>query len=450
MQRRAASTALALDTGKEKSRMFLRRETKWGETYYVINRWPEAPKLPDEREYFQINDLLLDLDDMFSKHVRLSSEEDEERALKKWSRDNKRESIQRKLHHMETSLAWSRMKAFEISSRPSNSWRLGSHDIFSAALRAPSPAPLIGSSKNQKGSANATAETKHNTLHLISSNNGISKQVLDDDSLLLRWFQSRTQLSWSGKYSGASRNHSVQLSEALKEQDRLTSVRRLVSQYLSFEPSEISFHQPRGHEQEQSTQDLSSELRKAFENLLKQGLPQEKHEILVFLGNLCQRLPARGDHLGGALCGLGLRLSAEIFKPAATKRYLQIGFKNGYWTDDDQGSIDILHCFETYRRHFNNVSRPNSLDLNGRQELLELLLGPNMEEKHFVLYLIKACLRESKQNIAFDAYRAFIILLGHLGTVELLEREQKTLSAMIQRLASRETLKDKKRRLELT
>jgi hypothetical protein len=448
MQRRAASTAL--DAGKTKSKMFLKKETRWGETYYIVNRWPDTPKLPEEHEYFRINDLLLDLDDMLSKHVRPSSEEDEERALMKWSRDSKRDDVRRKLHRMETSLTWSRIKASELRSEPSSSWRLGSHDLFSAALQAPTPAPLIDSSSNkQQGPPNnATAEREPNKLHLVSSNNGIPKQALEDDSLLLRWFQSRAQSSWSGEYRAISPSHSAQLSAALRKQDSLTNLRRLVSQYLSVETSAISFHQPKSPGQEKSTEDLSSDLRNTCENLLKQDTLQNKHDVLVFLGNLSQRLTARGDHLGGPLCGLGLRLSAEICKPTASKRYFQIGLQTGYWTSSYQGSMDILHCLETYQCHLNSVSQPGGLDLCGRQELLELLLGRSRTHNHSALSLINACLHGREQETAFESYRASIILIGHLGMIEWLNQEQRTSAAIIQRLARRSDSKDKKRQLE--
>ncbi|KAF5529298.1 hypothetical protein FMEXI_14237 [Fusarium mexicanum] len=453
MQRRAASTALdtgkALDAGRTKSKMFLKRETRWGETYYIVNRWPETPKLPEEHEYFRINDLLLDLDDMFSKHVRLSSEEDEERALRRWSRDSKRDDVRWKLHRVEASLTWSRIKASEILSEPSSCRRLGSHDIFSAALQAPTPAPLIDSPKKQQGSANnATAEREPNKLHLVSSNNGIPKQALEDDSSLLRWLQSRAQLSWSGQHRAISPAHSAQLSAALREQDSLTNLRRLVSQYLSVETNAISFHQLKSPGQEKSTEDLSSDLRNTCENFLKQDTLQNKHDVLVFLGNLGQRLTARGDHLGGPLCGLGLRLSAEICKPTASKRYFQLGLQAGYWTDSYQGSMDILRCLETYQCHFNSVLPPDGLDLYGRQELLELLLDRSRTHNHSALSLINTCLHGRKQETAFEAYRASIILIGHLGMVEWLNQEQRASAAIIQRLARRSDSKDRKRQLE--
>ncbi|KAF5615542.1 hypothetical protein F52700_13315 [Fusarium sp. NRRL 52700] len=447
MQRRAASTAL--DAGKTKSKMFLKKETKWGETYYVVNRWPETPKLPEEHEYFRINDLILDLDDMFSKHVRPSSEEDEERALRRWSRDSKRDDVRWKLHRMENSLTWSRIKASEILSEPSSSWRLGSHDIFSAALQAPTPAPLIDSLKKQQRSANhATAESEPSKLHLVSSNNGIPKQALKDDSSLLRWLQSRAQLSWSGQHRAISPPHSAQLSAALRKQDSLPNLRRLVSQYLAAETSAISFHQLKSPGQENSTEDLSSDLRNTCENFLKQDTLQNKHDVLVFLGNLGQQLTARGDHLGGPLCGLGLRLSAEICKPTASKRYFQTGLQTGYWTGNYQGSMDILHCLETYQCHFNSVLQPDGLDLYGRQELVELLLGRSRTHNHSALSLINACLHGRKQETAFKAYRASIILIGHLGIVEWLNQEQRTSAAIIQRLARHSDSKDKQRQLE--
>lgn len=448
MQRRAASTAL--DAGKTRSKMFLKKEARWGETYYIVNRWPETPKLPQEHEYFRINDLLLELDDMFSKHVRPTSEEDEERALRRWSRDSKRDDVRWKLHSMETSITWSRIKASEIHLEPSSPWRLGSHDIFSAALQPPTPAPLIDSSKKQKGRPNnAIAEREPKKLHLVSSNNGIPKQALEDDSSLLRWLQSRTQLSWSGQYRAISPSHSAQLSAALRKQDSLANLRRLVSQYLSVETSAISSHQLKSPGQEKSTGDLSSDLRITCENFLKQDTLQNTHDVLVFLGNLGQRLTARGDQLGGPLCGLGLRLSAEICKPAASKRYFQIGLQTGYWTGSPQGSMDILHCLETYQCHFNSVSQPEGLDLLGRQELLELLLGRSRTHNHSALSLINACLHGRNQEAAIEAYRASIILIGHMGMVEWLNQEQRTSAAIIQRLARRSDSKDKKSQLEV-
>ncbi|KAF4424867.1 hypothetical protein F53441_14216 [Fusarium austroafricanum] len=456
MQRRTASNALNATKGKGK--MFLRKETKWGDTYYVLNRWPEAPKPPEVDEYFQFSDLVLDLDDMFSKHVRPSSEEDEELALKKWSQDGKRKDLQRKLYRIEKTLDWSRAKTFELYSNPSNGWRLGSHDIFSAALRAPSSAPLIASSESRQGSSRiSTAETQTNKLRLISSNNGIAKHVVEDDSMLLRWLQSRTKVSWSEQHSTVSPSHSIQLSAALENQDSITSIRRLVSQCLSLEQNSFSFHQPQNPEQGSSVKNLSSDLRNACENILKQDSLQNKHDVLVFLGNLVQRLSARGDHVGGPLCGLGLKLSAEILNPTVAHRYYLMGHEVGYWTDNHQGSIDMLQGLETYLHNLNSGPQPSGLDLNSRQELLQLLLHGTNEENHLVSddalvrTLVAACLRdisEEEEETALDAYRTYIGLFGHLGNAHLLSQQYWISAKTVEVLTGQAMIEDKKHQLQ--
>ncbi|KAM5351445.1 hypothetical protein ACJ41O_004168 [Fusarium nematophilum] len=73
-----------------RQKMFVRNTDKNGEIYYTLNRWGYAkPKVPKDHELFQINDLLLDLDDMDSQlgavaslwqESRLSETKPEERA----------------------------------------------------------------------------------------------------------------------------------------------------------------------------------------------------------------------------------------------------------------------------------------------------------------------------------------------------------------------------------
>ncbi|KAI6772390.1 hypothetical protein HG530_003348 [Fusarium avenaceum] len=425
------AAAATLQTG-EKAKMFWKRTSEAGGSYYVVNKKQHYPKRPKESEYFQINDLLLDLDDMFSKTVRPVEEEDDIRALKKWSRDYKREGIQGELHRLERTLEWSRLEAFNIRSGSSNSWRLGSHDIFSAALRAPSAAPLIARSE---GSTNIlTTKTQPNTLHRVCSKNGISHQIVNNDPLLLQWLKKQTQLSESEQISKKPRSLPLQFSAALKSQDSITSMRRLVSQLLSSDPSSISWL---------STNDISSDIRDACETLWKPDVLQTSYDLLVFLGNLDQRLLARGSHIGGSLCGFGLRLSAAICKPSVTRKYHSIGSESGYWTECEQGLRDIHDSLETYLRHFSTTSSSTNIGLLDRQGLLKLLIGDadqgSTSLQESFRSLIMSYLRtqgESKQGtmqIALSAYRTYIVLLGHLGARALLLYEKRA-SATIKNL----------------
>ncbi|GKU02744.1 hypothetical protein FLAG1_04801 [Fusarium langsethiae] len=392
-------------------KMFIQKtDHKSGEIYYVLNKWPTAPKPPAEDEYFQANDLLLDLDGMFSEHVRPATEEDDIQALKLWTRDRKKNKIHGNLSQLKKMLDVSRSRAFEARSRPLNSWRLGNCDVFSAALRAPSQAPLIGYS--QGAISTSTAETRHSLLHLLCSNNGIEEQALEDDSLLLQRFQSRLS---SFKSEQGPKVSASQLSEALRSQDSLTSLRRLVSQYLSCNPNGL---QP----------DLSLNVRDACESFWQQNLQQSTHDLLTFVGNLGQRLSAREDHLGGPLCGFGMKLSAEICHPTISRQYLNMGSEINHWSSSDQGLRDIVQVLGTYMRHFVTNSEPNKLDVKGRKALLKLLVGEVDQEdpptiRSVILDLLQDRSREDMAQKALDAYRAYIVLLGHLGAAALLEHE---------------------------
>ncbi|SPJ85772.1 uncharacterized protein FTOL_11555 [Fusarium torulosum] len=429
MFRQAA--AATLQTGEKKAKMFSKAPNEPGGTYYVVNKKQRPPKLPKESEYFQINDLLLDLDDMFSKTVRPVEEEDEVRALNKWSRDYKREGIQRELHRLEHTLKWSRLEAFNIRSGSSNSWRLGSHDIFSAALRAPSTAPVIDRSE---GSANIlTTKIQPNTLQRICSKNGISNQIVRNDSLLLQWLQKQTQLSETQQNFGIPRSLPLRLSAALKNQDSITSMRRLVSQLLSSDPGSISGS---------LTNDMSSDIREACETLWKPDVLQTSYDLLVFLGNLDQRLLARGNHIGGPLCGFGLRLSAAICKPSVTCKYLSIGSESDYWTGGEQGLRDIHDSLETYLRHFSTTSSSTSPGLLDRQGLLKLLIGDakqgstSLQEsfRSLIMPYLQGESRKGTMQTALSAYRTYIVLLGHLGARALLLHEKEASATMIKDL----------------
>lgn len=436
-----------LNAGAQQIRQktFIKREDKSGEIYYAVNRWGRAkPKKPPNRELFQINNLLLDLDDMDSRHVRTCTEDDEAQMLKHWSVDPKRQALRSRLQELLSEVDWSRRKVFEMSMKPTSSWRLGSHDILSAALNgtpsSSSPGPPVDSSDGQQGFANVLrTETlgqrqQSNTLHTICSKNGIPEHAKQDDELLLHWFQLRNQLAQFEQQTDKPPSPS-QLASALREQDTVIGIRRLVSQCLSSGLDATSFHQTLHNGQGRPPSSLSSDVRDACANILN-GC-QEKgatcHDLLAFLGNLSQRLSSSGAHIGEPLCGLGLRLSAEMGKPAATMEYLDIAFRDGYFGDEALG--DVLDTLETYSHHLSVNSESRFLDMSDRQTLLSLLTGirndTHAAESHTAHGSIRSIaihfLRERRDDgatlLALEIYRAYIVLLGRLGAVASLWQE---------------------------
>jgi hypothetical protein len=405
--------------------MFIKKkDPESGDICYVLNKWPYAPKSPAENEYFEVNDLVLDLDDMFSKHVRPVTEKDDIQAIQLWSRNSKEKAIRRKLFKLEKALDESRLRVFEARSGPLNSWRLGSYDVFSAALQAPSHYPLIGYSQDAIIDT-STAKTEPSKLHLLCSNNGIEANVLHQGNpLLLQRFQSQLSLFKSEEGPKVSAS---QLSEALRSQDSLTSLRRLVSQYLSCNPNGIAFYQAHNAQQD-SQPDLSLNVRNVCESFWQPNVPQSTCDLLTFIGNLGQRLSAREEHLGGPLCGFGMKLSAEICVPTISRQYLNMGSEINHWSSSDQGIGDIIQVLGTYMRHFTMDPKPNKLDAKGREALLKLLVGDVDQEdpptvRSLILELLQDESREDMAQKALDAYRAYIVLLSHLGAAALLEHE---------------------------
>ncbi|KAJ4170113.1 hypothetical protein NW754_006256 [Fusarium falciforme] len=360
-----------LNAGAQQIRQktFIKREDKSGEIYYAVNRWGRAkPKKPPNRELFQINNLLLDLDDMDSRHVRTCTKDDEAQMLKHWSVDPKRQALRSRLDELLSEVDWSRRKVFEISMEPTSSWRLGSHDILSAALNgAPSsssPGPPVDSSDRQQG------------FHTICSKNGIPGHAKQDDQLLLHWFQLRNQLAQSEQQTNKPPSPS-QLASALREQDTVISIRS-------------------------------------------------------------------GAHIGEPLCGLGLRLSAEMGKPAATMEYLDMAFRDEYFGDEALG--DVLDTLETYSHHLRVSSESRFLDMSDRQTLLSLLTGirndTHAAESHTAHGSIRSIaihfLRERRDDgatlLALEIYRAYIVLLGRLGAVASLWQEWRLSGAELEGL----------------
>ncbi|RBR16689.1 uncharacterized protein FIESC28_06842 [Fusarium coffeatum] len=408
-------------------KMFRFRIDEEGLEYYVTNKWPTSPKPPPEREYFQINDLLLDLDDVTSQHVRPVTEEDDAQALRVWSRNPKKKDIRSDLYQLQQTLYETRSKTFEAYSNPLSSWRLGIYDVFSAALQAPPPnAPLM---VPQGSIQSATTETRPSLLHQLCLKNGIEEQALKDDSVLLERFQSRINTFRSDQMAQVS---ATQLSKALGSQDSLEGLRRLISQYLSRDPSGIAFH-PTPNTQQGSQPDLSLTIRDSCERFWQQNVQESPRDLLTFLGNLSERLSAREEHMGGALCGLGLKLSAEVYNPVISTKYFNMGSEIDHWRSNDQGLTDILYLLGTYLRHF--ISNPESHGLNGksRTSLLELLIGSEYTATQTIRSVILEYLQDKHRTdmlpTASNAYAAYVVLLGHLGAAAALKHEMQLCGA---------------------
>ncbi|KAF4976208.1 hypothetical protein FZEAL_7100 [Fusarium zealandicum] len=422
---------------QRRQKVFMRRRNDYGEFFYTVNKWGgERPKPPPDHELFQANDLLLDLEDVDSRHVRKSTEDDEAQMLKKWSVDTKRQELGDRLEQVEIEVDWSRRKAFEVSSGPAKPWLPSRHDILSAALRGPPlAAPPIDSSQGQHGFAKTRTPglcQEPGSLHAVCSENGIPERSKGNDTQLLHWLQLRDQFAQSDQHATKHPPSPVQVAAALKKQDSITGIRRLVSQGLSEGLDATSFQQTLRHDQTRPVPNLSSETRGACVNILGQHQKKDAscRDLLSFLGNLGQRLSLSGVHVGTPLCGLALRLSAEICKPDATLEYLDTGFSYEYWTASDQVMNDVLCSLRSYLHHLGIRPQSRFIDVYDRRVLVELLtgVGDNPDTVHesirsLALHFLQDPPNENTALLALDIYRSYIVLLGQLGAVASLWQE---------------------------
>ncbi|KAI5465689.1 hypothetical protein BGZ63DRAFT_411195 [Mariannaea sp. PMI_226] len=426
--------ALCRGAPQKRSKTFVLR-TIDNESFYVLeNRAPAPPKIPRDDELFKISDLLLDLDDMDSKHVRPYTEEDEEQMLKKWEADPAKAKLYMRISEMQTRLDNSRRKAFEIASQPTNAWRVTEHDVLSIALRG-IPKSKPSSDSQQMASGNLTVHAAldsgigSDTLRSICSENGISDYALGNEQLLLHWLRARQRVKNHGPglpqswHASPSRDQFI---AALKDENSIVSIRRMVSQALSSGLDATWFQDTLRDDSQKPPNTLSNEVRNACVKALDQVQPKEPgySEVLTFLGSLRQRLSSHDENIGGPLCGLGLRLSACLANPEASFSYLALGFKHRTWAEPE-ALADVLYALETYSYNLTSAaSEAHSMDVSSREILLCMLTGVGDGQDVSVESIRTLALFLMHSLAQADLFKAYIMTLGHLGAVATLWKER--------------------------
>ncbi|UKZ54840.1 hypothetical protein TrVGV298_008654 [Trichoderma virens] len=427
---------------QKRCKTFVRRIDKNNEVYYTISnkRPPKSPEsIPMRDDFFEMPDLLLDLDADGSRFVRQADEADEVRQERKWDVNPKRLEAQHQLKQLREQIAESRRKADDILSNPANIWRLNSHDILSAALRCPprtvdqielSTATLEAPSTLGRLSLQQDARL----LETLCRENGIPPHAMQDDQVLLEWMLLRYK---SLKRSITNRSEQPlspsQLAAALQSQTSIAGIRRLVFHALgSGEIAKTYFSKTIGAtDQSKDAVDIAKEIRNACLNVLDKDTERAAvHlEVLSFIGNLAARLSSYGATLPPALTGLALRLSAAAGITGATSEWLHRGFVNRMWERHTASSGDIAETLRIFAQHLGSPGEGGLYAVHDRQLLLQLLTG--IDENHTLssdslrslplLYLSEQSRVPTDQ--AYDMYESYMTVLGHLGAVRTIWKE---------------------------
>lgn len=415
---------------QRRSKTFVRRIDKNNEVYYTIRnkRPPKSPdSIPVRDDFFEMPDLLLDLDAEDSRLVRPVDEADDLRLERKWDVNAKRLAVQDQLKELQAQISESRRKADDVLSNPANIWRLSPHDILSAALRG---TPVVvddvrsPTTTPRPSSASKELTSGHDSrlIETLCRENGIPLHALQDDQVLMEWMWLRYKnLQRSMENRSEEPLSPAQLSDALKSQTSILGIRRLVFHCLkSTEVAKTYFLRPKGTN---NGPNVSLEIRNACLRVLAQQ-PEKgaAHlEILGFIGNLAARLYG---HNGPALTGLALRLSAEAGVVGAISEWLRRGFADHTWERHRASSADVAETLKTLIRQLSS----GLYAVEDRQLLFQLLTGiehDSLSDDSFRSLPLFYLGEQSKVSTdeAYGMYESYIMLLGHLGAVRSLWKE---------------------------
>ena len=382
-----------------------------GSQYYVRSGSKNTPRAV--KSSFQINNLLLDLDAEGSKNVRPYTGKDHDRIQLIHGEDPRTSRVAAKIRSFQSQLKESRGKTNLIFEHSSNPWRLTPHSVLSAALLgAPGqPDSQLSLSRGLDGSNGSRS------LHLLASENGISPQVAQDDTLFLEWmFRCFHQLQTSDNLEPSTDSD---LKHAIQAQDTITGIRRLASKGLYVTEGVEKFGKD-------SESDLPKVLRDAIENLMpsQQGRLHFALEAGGLIGNIVEGLLRKDMGVGPHICGLGLRLSAEVGAVEDTAEYLDRGFQEDLWTTSRQVAEDATAALSAFIEILANNRERVFHTVPSRQELFQLITGIEENDKTHL---------QSLRTLALDApkpwnhcYTAYISILGRLGAIRTIWKEWHT------------------------
>ncbi|QPH01418.1 hypothetical protein C2857_005618 [Epichloe festucae Fl1] len=427
---------------------FVKRIDKNNDVYYTLAKKGLAnePDPNKEYEFFEMPNLLLDLDAEGTRHVRSVDDGDEALMKTKWAEVPRREAVKVRLRLFEEQVNESRRKAHAILSQPTNIWRITPHDVVSAALHGGSAVQrkqardsfLPGQVPDADG-ADVLRSGRSDVIEKIRAENGIPPHAANEDQLLLHWmllrYKSLQQNSSSSRSKKAAPSPS-ELTQALQAQSSLTGIRRLVFRCLAAGTSVSSF-------QNETNLDASlpHHIRDACARLWS-GSPTDPVlciETLTFLGNLSEQLSSLGAHLGPLLSGTALKLAAHIGSLEATSAWL-------YRCNHTHGSLsnqrgvllveDVLSTLDSLQSILRNSDGSSKMhDARQRQLLFQILTGIEEDNKltpdSIRLFATTCLIRDSSHaaEVQRKLYVGYLTTLGQLGAARTIWKEWRQLSS---------------------
>lgn len=403
---------------------FERRVDKNNDIYYTIaKRRPvqDPDATPEGQQFFEMPNLLLDLDAEGTRNVRTFEDKDEELQQAKWRVNPKREEVKLKLNDLEAELIELRKRAQDIASGPTSIWRLTSHDLVSAALHGPLE-------KQDTAASESTCPDTLEGSHLINAlrrENGIPSHVSASDVLLLEWMLLRRHSTDSAKTANAEAPlNPLEIVEALESQSSITGMRRLLLHNLRSWASLKSCFGPSSRH-DGSAGDVAGAIRRRCIEILESEKAHNKQftSCLALVGNLSEKMSKAELEPDHRLQGLALRAAAYSGALVALSGWIHRIHSSDTWQNSLELVEDAAACMQSCSKLLTTqLGTPAN-----RQLLLQIVTGLD-EHEELAPESLRSILLDSEagvgpssvSNQAFDAYAK---LLGELGAVRTLLKE---------------------------
>ncbi|OAA67429.1 hypothetical protein ISF_03605 [Cordyceps fumosorosea ARSEF 2679] len=408
-------------------KMFERRVDKNNNVYYTLSkrRPVQDPNVaPSSQKFFEMPNLLLDLDAEGTRNVRTFDDKDEEQQVAIWRVNPKREQVKLKLADLESQLIESRKRAQDVAASPANIWRLSSHDLLAAALYGP---PRSDSGAVTETPCPDTLEGSH-LVDALRRENGIPGHVSASDALLLEWMLSRRYSTDSTK----SKNNEPLLNafglvESLQSQTSIVGIRRLLRNNLWSFTSIKAYFGP-SKKEHGAAADVASEIRRRCIDILGLGKIQKNQALncLALVGGLLEKTSKGGMEPDQRLLGLALRVSPWSGSLVVLSEWIRHIHTTISWEECSEIVEDAAACIQSCSMLL--VTQPETIA--DRQLLLQLLTGLDEYEKisaESLRSIILSCLRgKGSKSVASQVCGAYAKLLGELGAVRTLLKESES------------------------
>lgn len=406
---------------------FERRVDKNEDVYYTIakRRPVQDPDVaPSSEQFFEMPNLLLDLDAEGTRSVRTFDDKDEELQLARWRINPKREEVKLTLDILEAKLIELRKRSRDVAANSLNIWKLTSHDILSAALHGPLNSDSAVSTEHQ---CPDNLEGSH-LIDVLRRENGIPSHVNVSSTLLLEWMLLRRYSTDKAKGNmNEATLSSTELVEALQAQSSIIGIRRLLRQNLWTFASFKAHFNPTNREADTAA-DVAGKVRKRCIELLDSENAHQFTNCLALVGSLLERLSKDGMEPDHRLQGLALRAASRSGSLVVLSEWIRRIHASSGW----EKSLDVVQDATACLRNCSKLLATQPETAISRQLLFQLLTGLNEHEQLAPESLRSIALRSMGQKASNTAVKqaceAFAELLGELGAVRTLLKESETAS----------------------